>query len=118
MRKVLAMAVLAALAGCGGKDSGKPVGPSKAAFALTGSAGPVEVLNGQTVRSPVEVHWKSEPAVEVTLSATVEPAGQGVTATVEPATLPSGERMAQVVIRCAETARSGEYKVIVTARAE
>jgi hypothetical protein len=117
MRTTLVAAVLLVLAGCGGKEDGKS-GPAAASFTLDAPASPVEVLNGgPAVKTPIEVRFKSGAREEVTFSSTVEPAGAGVSATVEPAVLPDGEGTVQAVVRASETARPGDYKVTVTAKA-
>jgi hypothetical protein len=116
MRNVVVIAVLIGLTGCGAKEDGK-ASPSAAGFAIDGPGGTVEVLNGgPPVKSPIEVRWKASERDDVALSATVEPAAQGVSVTVEPAVLTGGEGTAQVVIRCAETGRPGDFKVTVTGK--
>jgi hypothetical protein len=114
--RMLVAALLIVLAGCAGKEGGKGK-PAAAGFNLSGPSGPVEVLNGQTKRLPLEVQWKSGPREDVKLSATVEPADRGVSVKIEPDVLPGGERKAEVVIRSGETAPAGEYKVTVTGKA-
>jgi hypothetical protein len=115
MRALLVAAALLALAGCSGKEDGKPP-PAAAGFQLDVPGGPVEVLNGQTVKRTIEVQWKGGTRDDVTLRATVTPADQGVSVKLEPATLPGGQGTAQAVIHAGETARAGDYRVSVTGK--
>jgi hypothetical protein len=110
------MVAVIVLAGCAGGPSSKS-GTPEPGFQLVGPDGPVKVLNGAApVQTPIEVHWKEGPREDVTLSVTVTPAEQGVSAKVEPAVIERGEGKADVVIRCSDTARSGDYKLTVTGK--
>ncbi len=112
----LRVLLVLALAGCGGKEDGKQK-PAEAGFGISGPAGPVEVLNGQTVRKPVQLTWKTGSPQDVELTASVDPPDQGVSVTLEPGKLAGGEAKGEVVIRCAETASAGDCKVTLTGKA-
>ncbi len=109
--------LLLVLAGCSGSKDGSKSKSVEAAFALEGPAGPVEVLNGATARTAIELRWKAGSPEDVTLAARVEPAEQGVSVKLGPEVLSADQAKAQLVIRCSETARAGDYKVIVTGKA-
>jgi hypothetical protein len=117
MRSIVLVALIAVVVGgCGGKEGDRMKAP-EAPFRLSGPGEPVKVLNGQTVKVEIEVTWKERPLGDVNLSASVAPADQGISVTMEPARLEPGKDKAQAVIRCSETAPAGECKVTVTGEA-
>jgi hypothetical protein len=135
--------LLVLLVGCWSPAPPRPLPEPPPSFSLLLEAASVEVPNGARHEVPVQVLWESGQAREVSLSVTftetrrpmeflAQPIAlpalaeviakavllEKATVRIEPATVPAGGGMANLIITVPPDARGTEYRIVVTARAE
>ncbi|MGH7174586.1 MAG: hypothetical protein ACRELG_30330 [Gemmataceae bacterium] len=110
---------LLVVSGCNTSSSGGKPGVTEGSFKLKGPTNVVEtsIKQGETTVKDITVDAEKNFKEDISFSTKVDPADQGVTATVEPATWKASEaKKVELHIKAAEKAKAGEYTIHVTGK--
>ncbi len=111
----LVVAGLAVIAGCNTSTTGGT--PGGGTFKLKGPATTQDIKQGDTKSVEITADEDKNFKEDVALTAEVDPADKGVTASLDPTTIKAGSpKKTNLVIKATKEAASGEYKVNVTGK--
>ncbi|HWG44808.1 MAG TPA: hypothetical protein VN688_18685 [Gemmataceae bacterium] len=123
MRKTIYASLLVAglmvIAGC--NKSTEATSPGGGKFSLKGPSNTpaTEVKQGETKTVEISINESKDFKEEITLTATVEPADKGVTATLDPKTVKGGDvKKTELKIAASDKANAGKYVVTVKGKAK
>ena len=116
----LVVAGLMVIAGCNkSTEATVPGGGGK--FSLKGPSNvtSTEVKHGESKTVEISINESKDFKEEITLTADVEPADKGVTATLDPKTVKAGEvKKTELKISATDKAAAGDYTVVVKGKAK